>query len=181
MTGQTTQTTKTDAKRSDYEALLSALNQTALVSMTDAKGTIVYANDKFVEISKYEREELIGQNHRILKSGEQPDDLFIDLWKTISSNNVWRGEIKNKAKDGSFYWVDTSIAPIIGPDNRPDKYIAVRFLISDKKEAFEKLEKQNQQLAKFNKVMVGREMRMKDLKKLVLELKEELRETRKQR
>lgn len=119
----------------DYEALFSALNQTALLSMTDNKGIITYANDKFVEISGYTHKELIGQNHRILKSGQQPDNLFEDLWATISKGHVWRGEIKNRAKDGSYYWVDTSIAPIIGKQGRPERYIAVRFLITEHQEA----------------------------------------------
>lgn len=124
---------------SDYNALISALDKTALVSMTDSKGHIVYANNKFVEISKYSLDELLGQNHRILKSGHQPDELFDVLWDTISSGKVWRGEIKNKTKDGGYYWVDTSIAPIMGPDNVPERYISVRFLITERKEKEETL------------------------------------------
>lgn len=115
---------------SDYEAVLSALNKTALLSMTDSKGIITYANDKFSEISGYSHKELIGQNHRILKSGQQPDALFEDLWATISSGHIWRGEIKNRAKDGGYYWVDTSITPVIGERGRPESYIAIRFLIT---------------------------------------------------
>lgn len=126
---------------SDYNALMSSLDKTALISMTDDKGHIVYANNKFVEVSKYPLKELLGQNHRILKSGHQPDQLFEELWATISSGKVWRGEIKNKAKDGTFYWVDTSIAPIMGAGKRPERYISVRFLITDKKEREEALQK----------------------------------------
>lgn len=118
---------------SDYDALLSSLNQTALVSVTNAEGDIIFANQKFVEVSKYGLGELIGQNHRILKSGDQPDELFDELWSTISSGQVWRGEIKNRAKDGSFYWVDTSIAPIVGSNGKPERYISVRVVITDKK------------------------------------------------
>lgn len=124
---------------SDYNALISSLDKTALVSMTDAKGHIIYANNKFIEVSKYSLDELLGQNHRILKSGHQPDQVFDELWDTISSGKVWRGEIKNKAKDGSYYWVDTSIAPILGPDNLPERYISVRFLITERKEKEETL------------------------------------------
>jgi len=124
---------------SDYNAIISTLDQTALVSMTDAKGHIIYVNKKFVEVAKYSIEELMGQNHRILKSGEQPDSLFEELWATISSGRVWRGEIKNKAKDGSFYWVDTSIAPILGPNGSPERYISVRFLITERKQKDETL------------------------------------------
>lgn len=118
----------------EYNALLVSLNKTALVSMTNAAGDIIYANEKFVEVSKYPLKELLGHNHRILKSGEQPDSLFVDLWKTISSGRMWRGEIKNRAKDGSLYWVDTSIAPILDKSGQPYRYISVRFLITDKKE-----------------------------------------------
>lgn len=130
----------------DYDALLTAIGRAALVSVTDSKGDIIYANDKFVEISKYTREELLGQNHRILKSGHQPYELFVDLWKTISNGGVWRGEIKNRAKDGSYYWVDSSIAPILGDDNKPERYIAIRFPITDKKVVEENIEKQNREL-----------------------------------
>ncbi len=124
---------------SDYNALISSLDKTALVSMTDAKGNIIYANQKFVEVSKYALYELMGQNHRLLKSGDQPQALFTELWDTISHGKVWRGEIKNKAKDGTFYWVDTSIAPILGSDNVPERYISVRFLITARKEKEETL------------------------------------------
>jgi PAS domain S-box-containing protein len=155
----------------DYEALLSALNQTALVSMTDARGRITYANDKFVEVSGYTRPELLGQNHRILKSGQQPDSLFEDLWKTISKGKVWRGEIQNRAKSGSYYWVDTSIAPIIGENGKPRQYIAVRFLITEAKQARVTLEEQNLQLEKFNNILVGRELKMVELKAELAHLK----------
>lgn len=164
---------------SDYAALLSALNQTALVSVTDAKGRITYANDKFVEVSKFNLEELLGQNHRILKSGDQPDELFVELWKNISHGKVWRGEIKNKAKDGSYYWVDTSIAPITDEKNKPLQYIAVRFLITDKKEALERLEEQKEQLEEFNSMLVGREVRMAGLKEELARLKGQLHATKK--
>lgn len=127
----------------DYEALLTAVGEVALLSVTNAKGDIIYVNDKFVEISKYTREELIGQNHRILKSGHQPQEMFVELWKTISSGKIWRGEIKNKAKDGSYYWVDTSIAPILDSVGKPERYIAVRMLVSDRKMAEEKIVNQN--------------------------------------
>lgn len=128
----------------DLNALYYALDQTALVSITDKRGVITFANDKFVEISKYSREELIGQNHRILKSGHQPDVIFDELWIAISQGHLWRGQLKNRAKDGSYYWVDTSIAPIIGTNGKPERYIAVRFLTTESQELYEKLEtKQN--------------------------------------
>lgn len=76
----------------------------AIVSKTDLKGNITYVNDEFLKWSKYTKEELMGKNHRILKSGEQDDAIFVEMWKTISSGKIFRGEVKNKAKDGSFYW-----------------------------------------------------------------------------
>lgn len=121
----------------EFEAILRSLNNTVIVSITDAKGTIEYVNDMFVKTSKYPREELIGQNHRILKSGFHPPEVYADLWATISSGNPWRGEIKNRAKDGSYYWVDANIAPIYGLDGSIKKYIAIRFLITDRKRAEE--------------------------------------------
>ena len=155
----------------DYRGLLTALEKTALVSMTDAKGNILYANQKFIDVSKYSMAELLGQNHRILKSHHQPDELFVELWKTISGGNVWRGEINNKAKDGTYYWVDTSIAPILGEDGTPEKYVSVRFLITDKKKVQEDAKKRLEELEKLNQFMIGREIRMAELKKEIAELK----------
>lgn len=117
----------------EYKVLLQALDHAALVSMTDAKGSIIYANDKFVEVSKYPLKMLLGQNHRILKSNLQPQSIYEDLWNTISSGRTWRGELNNRAKDGSLYWVDSTISPILGDDGKPQRYIAIRFLITDRK------------------------------------------------
>jgi PAS domain S-box-containing protein len=130
------------ARRSfaDLEVLLQTVSNAALISETNAQGTITFANDKFVEISKYTREELIGQNHRILKSGYHPQAYYVNLWQTITRGRLWRGLLKNRAKDGSFYWVDTSIAPIIGRDNKPIKYISVRIPITERQLAEEKLQ-----------------------------------------
>jgi len=125
-------------------ALIQALNGSALVAETNIKGDISYANDTFVEISKYSREELLGQNHRILKSGFHSPGFYKNLWKTISSGEIWRGELKNRAKDGSFYWVDTSIAPVKGKNGKIERYIAIRFPITEKKEAETLLERASQ-------------------------------------
>lgn len=160
----------TDLSEQDYKALLTALDHTALVSVTNAKGDIIFANETFIKVSKYSIEELIGQNHRILKSGHQPSEVFDELWKTISSGKVWRGEIKNRDKKGEYYWVDTSIAPILGPNHEPERYISVRFLITDKKRSEEEARIKAEELEKFNKLLVGRELKMAELKKQLADM-----------
>lgn len=127
-----------DAVTSD--AILWALNKFVIVSISDTEGNITYANDKFVEISKYTREELIGQNHRILKSGYHPKEFYDDMWRNyLSKGKVWTGDIKNQAKDGSLYWVHATIAPIFGTEKKITGYIGIRFLITERRDAEDKL------------------------------------------
>jgi len=114
-----------------------ALDQSSIVAITDAQGVIKYANDKFCEISKYDRNELIGKTHRVVKSGYHTLEFYKNLWKTISSGQVWKGELKNRAKDGSMYWVDTTIVPFTGKNNQIVEYVSIRHDITKQKTAEE--------------------------------------------
>ena len=131
----------------EFLAQTNIINSVAIVSKTDLQGNITYVNDEFLKWSKYSRNEIMGKNHRILKSGDQDDQIFVDMWKTISSGNIFRGEIKNKAKDGSFYWVDAIVAPVLDSNGKPKEYIAQRFVINEQKEREEMLKEllRNQQ------------------------------------
>jgi PAS domain S-box-containing protein len=107
-----------------------ALNQHAIVSMTDASGNITYANDLFCEVSGYAHDEVIGQNHRLIKSNEHPAGFFREMWATITSGNVWQGEICSKRRDGSLFWVECSITPFLDSDGLPYQYVSIRTDIS---------------------------------------------------
>ncbi len=134
-----------------------ALDENAIVVITNKDDSIEYVNDKFCEISQYSREELLGQTHRIVNSGHHPESFFREMWETISSGKPWVGEIKNKAKDGSFYWVFTSIVPFTNDDGEIYRYLSIRHDITQRKEVEQllssqyipTLERKNKELEQF--------------------------------
>lgn len=142
-----------------FAHLKSAIDEAAIVAITDKRGIITYANKKFCDISQYTNSELIGKTHQIINSHFHPKEFFIEMWKTISQGIVWEGEIRNRAKDGSVYWVHTTIVPFLDSNGKPEQYIAVRYEITERKQ-FEdqlkiyakKLEVSNKELQDFASV-----------------------------
>lgn len=135
-----------------------ALDQAAIVAATDAEGVITYVNEKFVEISGYTREELIGRTHQVVNSGQHPKGFFSQLWRTITSGQVWRGEICNRRKNGKLYWVYTTIVPLLTEGGQPEQYLSIRYEITDLKEAQETITRQQEKLVAASRLSAIGEM-----------------------
>ena len=139
------------------------MDQAAIVEVTDQAGTITYVNDKFCEASGYPRMELLGQNHRLLNSGYHPAEFFHDMYSTIARGKVWRGEIRNRAKHGRFYWVDTTIIPFRDAHSRVTRYVGIRTDITKRKQGETALEAERQAVETANLELAAKNAQLSEL------------------
>lgn len=172
----------------EMQQRIDTLNEAAIISETDANGDITFVNDKFYELSEFNSEDLIGSNHRILKSGKQPDKLFKQLWETISAGKVWKGKILNKKKGKEeYYWIDSTIMPFKDMSGEIEKYVSVSFDITDQEEmkesvrlaeklkvSEEELRVQQEELAQANAELEERAHQMEEINKSILNKNESL-------
>jgi two-component system NtrC family sensor kinase len=130
----------------EVETQQTALDQHAIVSIADVSGNIIYVNDKFCQVSGYERGELIGNNHRMLKSSQHPQEFYAGLWATIASGRVWQGEVCNRRKDGGHYWVESTIVPFLDEHGLPQRYVSIRTDITPLKDLERAMRTANEEL-----------------------------------
>jgi diguanylate cyclase (GGDEF)-like protein/PAS domain S-box-containing protein len=150
----------------DLSNIKFALDESAIVAITDRRGIITYVNEQFCSISKYSTEELVGKDHRIINSGYHSKEFFKQMWATISSGQVWKGELKNRAKDGTHYWVDTTIVPLLNVDGKSYQYIAIRNDITARKCVESELQSANEQLSNWVKELETRNQETAQMSKL---------------
>lgn len=151
-------TSKLQKEKQEVEAYVAALNLAAIVAQTDLAGKIISVNDMFCAISGYSRDELIGQDHRLVNSGKHDKDFFRNIWQTILSGKSWHGDIENKKKNGTMYSLDTTIVPILNKEQKIERFMAVRFDITDRKKAEKIIIEQQLRLANAAKLSAVGEM-----------------------